>query len=119
MAVDGELTLSPIASLFWNVQERRLRAGWRVLVFLVMTFVVAAEMASCGPAAPPQRHRDPRAGRVRGGSVTHGSCRLTGVGRPNRSSRRGGACSARLVRLSAVDEHRPGAGIEGRGQVRR
>ena len=42
MAVDGELTLSPIASLFWNVQERRLRAGWRVLVFLVMTVVVAA-----------------------------------------------------------------------------
>ena len=42
MAVDGELTLSPIASLFWNVQERRLRAGWRVLIFLVMTIVVAA-----------------------------------------------------------------------------
>jgi uncharacterized protein len=40
--VDGELTLSPIASLFWNVQEGRLRAGWRVVVFLVMTFVVAA-----------------------------------------------------------------------------
>ena len=38
----GELTLSPIASLFWNVQERRLRTGWRVLVFLVMTLVVAA-----------------------------------------------------------------------------
>src|SRR5215212_4328167 len=76
-------------------------------------------MASCGPAAPPQRHRDLRAGRVRGGSVTHGSCRLTGVGRPNRSSRRGGACSGRLVRLSAVDEHRPGAGLEGRGHVRR
>ncbi len=41
-AVDGELTLSPIASLFWNVQERRLRAGWRVLIVLVMTLVVAA-----------------------------------------------------------------------------
>jgi hypothetical protein len=41
-AVDGELTLSPIASLFWNVQERRLRAGWRVVVFLVVTLVVAA-----------------------------------------------------------------------------
>jgi hypothetical protein len=40
--VDGELTLSPIASLFWNVQERRLRAGWRVVVFLVVTLVVAA-----------------------------------------------------------------------------
>jgi len=41
-AVDGELTLSAIARLFWNVQERRLRAGWRVLIFLVMTLVVAA-----------------------------------------------------------------------------
>src|SRR5215207_11042312 len=41
-AVDGELTLSPIASLFWNVQERRLRAGWRLLVFLVILLVVAA-----------------------------------------------------------------------------
>ena len=41
-AVDGELTLSPIASLFWNVRERRLRVGWRMLVFLVMTLVVAA-----------------------------------------------------------------------------
>ena len=40
--MDGELTLSPIASLFWNVQERRLRAGWRVLIVLVMTLVVAA-----------------------------------------------------------------------------
>jgi hypothetical protein len=55
--VDGELTLSPIASLFWNVQERRLRAGWRVLVFLVMTFVVAAVdglvRAGCAAATAP------------------------------------------------------------------
>jgi hypothetical protein len=40
--VDGELTLSPIANLFWNARERRLRAGWRLLVFLVMLLVVAA-----------------------------------------------------------------------------
>jgi hypothetical protein len=57
MAVDGELTLNPIASLFWNVQERRLRAGWRVLVFLVMTFVVAAVdglvRAGCAAATAP------------------------------------------------------------------
>jgi membrane protease YdiL (CAAX protease family) len=37
-----ELTLCPIASLFWNARERRLRAGWRLLVFLGMTLVVAA-----------------------------------------------------------------------------
>ena len=42
IAVDGELTLSRIANLFWNARERRLRAGWRVLVFLVMLLVVAA-----------------------------------------------------------------------------
>src|SRR5215213_11933442 len=35
-------TLSPIANLFWNARERRLRAGWRVLVFLVIVFLVAA-----------------------------------------------------------------------------
>ena len=40
--MDGELTVSPIANLFWNARERRLRAGWRVLVFLVMLLVVAA-----------------------------------------------------------------------------
>ena len=34
--------MSPIANLFWNARERRLRAGWRVLVFLVMLLVVAA-----------------------------------------------------------------------------
>jgi CAAX protease family protein len=34
--------LSPIANLFWNAQERRLRAGWRLIVFLVMLLVVAA-----------------------------------------------------------------------------
>ena len=34
--------MSPIANLFWNAPERRLRAGWRVLVFLVMLLVVAA-----------------------------------------------------------------------------
>jgi uncharacterized protein len=34
--------LSPIANLFWNALERRLRAGWRLLVFLVIVFVVAA-----------------------------------------------------------------------------
>jgi hypothetical protein len=34
--------LSPIANLFWKAGERRLRAGWRVLVFLVMLLVVAA-----------------------------------------------------------------------------
>jgi hypothetical protein len=33
--------LSPIANLFWNAEERRLRAGWRLLVFLVMLLVVA------------------------------------------------------------------------------
>jgi hypothetical protein len=26
--------LSPIANLFWNARERRVRAGWRLLVFL-------------------------------------------------------------------------------------
>jgi len=40
-ALDGELTLSPIANLFWNAPERRLRAGWRLIVFLVMLLVVA------------------------------------------------------------------------------
>ena len=34
--------MSPIANLFWNARERRLRAGWRLLVFLVILFVVAA-----------------------------------------------------------------------------
>ena len=34
--------MSPLANLFWNARERRLRAGWRVLVFLVMVLVVAA-----------------------------------------------------------------------------
>ena len=33
--------MSPIANLFWNARERRLRAGWRLLVFLVMLLVVA------------------------------------------------------------------------------
>jgi CAAX protease family protein len=33
--------VSPIAGLFWNARERRLRAGWRLLVFLVMLLVVA------------------------------------------------------------------------------
>jgi hypothetical protein len=37
-----EFTLSPIANLFWNARERRPRAGWRLLVFLVMLLVVAA-----------------------------------------------------------------------------
>jgi membrane protease YdiL (CAAX protease family) len=41
-AVDGEFTLSPIGNLFWNAPERRLRAGCRLLVFLVMLLVVAA-----------------------------------------------------------------------------
>jgi hypothetical protein len=50
MAVDGELTLSPIASLFWNAPERRLRAGWRVLVFLGMTLVVADGRVRAGLA---------------------------------------------------------------------
>jgi hypothetical protein len=35
-------TLSPIANLFWNARERRLRAGWRLLVFLAIVFLVAA-----------------------------------------------------------------------------
>ena len=35
-------TLSPIANLFWNARERRLRAGWRVVIFLVIMFVLAA-----------------------------------------------------------------------------
>jgi len=34
--------LSPIANLFRNARERRLRAGWRLIVFLVMLFMVAA-----------------------------------------------------------------------------
>ena len=38
----GRLTLSPIANLFWNARERRLRAGWRLLVFLVIVFLAAA-----------------------------------------------------------------------------
>ena len=42
IVVDGELTLSPIANLFWNARERRLRAGWRLIVFLVIVFLVAA-----------------------------------------------------------------------------
>ena len=39
--MDGELTLGPITNLFWNARERRLRAGCRLLVFLVMLLVVA------------------------------------------------------------------------------
>ena len=38
----GRLTLSPIANLFWNARERRFRAGWRLLVFLGIVFLVAA-----------------------------------------------------------------------------
>ena len=34
--------MSPITNLFWNARERRLRAGWRLLVFLVIVFLVAA-----------------------------------------------------------------------------
>ncbi|HJQ89414.1 MAG TPA: hypothetical protein VJ820_18375 [Propionibacteriaceae bacterium] len=34
--------MSPIADLFWNGRERRLRAGWRLLIFLVILLVVAA-----------------------------------------------------------------------------
>jgi uncharacterized protein len=34
--------LSPVANLFWNARERRLRAGWRVLTFLVLTLVLGA-----------------------------------------------------------------------------
>ena len=30
------------ANLFWNARERRLRTGWRLLVFLVIVFLVAA-----------------------------------------------------------------------------
>jgi uncharacterized protein len=33
--------LSPIANLFWNAPERRLRAGWRLSVFFVVLLVVA------------------------------------------------------------------------------
>jgi uncharacterized protein len=40
--VDEESTVSAIANLFWNARDGRLRAGWRVLIFLVMVFVVAA-----------------------------------------------------------------------------
>ena len=40
-AVDRELSLSPIANLFWNARERRLRAGWRLLVLQVIVLVVA------------------------------------------------------------------------------
>jgi hypothetical protein len=40
--VTGSLTVSPILNLFWNAPERRLRAGWRLIVFLVMLLVVAA-----------------------------------------------------------------------------
>jgi hypothetical protein len=47
--VDGELGLSPIANLFWNARERRLRAGWRLLVFLVIVFLVAAVDGSVWP----------------------------------------------------------------------
>jgi uncharacterized protein len=33
--------MSAVASPFWNARERRLRAGWRLLIFLVMVFAVA------------------------------------------------------------------------------
>jgi membrane protease YdiL (CAAX protease family) len=36
-----ELSLSPIANLFWNAPEHRLRARWRLLVFFVVLLVVA------------------------------------------------------------------------------
>ena len=39
--MDRELSLSPIANLFWNARERRLRAGWRLLVLQVIVLVVA------------------------------------------------------------------------------
>jgi uncharacterized protein len=41
-AVDEESTVSAIANLFWNAGERRLRAGCRLLIFLVMLLVAAA-----------------------------------------------------------------------------
>jgi membrane protease YdiL (CAAX protease family) len=34
--------VSAIVNLFWNEREGRLRAGWRVLIFLAIVFVVAA-----------------------------------------------------------------------------
>ena len=37
-----EFTLSPIVNLFWNAREHRLRAGWRLIVFLVLLLVVSA-----------------------------------------------------------------------------
>ena len=47
--MDGELTVSPIANLFWNARERHVRAGWRLLVFLVIVFLVAAVEGRVGP----------------------------------------------------------------------
>jgi CAAX protease family protein len=40
--VDEENTMSAITILFWNARDGRLRAGWRLLIFLVMLLVVAA-----------------------------------------------------------------------------
>ena len=56
-AVDRELSLSPIANLFWNARERRLRAGWRLLVLLVIVLVVAAVdgRVQAGLAGAPPR----------------------------------------------------------------
>jgi len=41
-AAEEESTVSAIARLFWNAPERRLRGGWRVLIFMVMLLVAAA-----------------------------------------------------------------------------
>jgi len=49
--------LEPNRKFVLECAERRLRAGWRVLVFLVMTFVVAAVdglvRAGCAAATAP------------------------------------------------------------------
>jgi CAAX protease family protein len=37
-----EPILSPVANLFWNAPEYRLRVGWRLLVFLAILLLVAA-----------------------------------------------------------------------------
>ena len=34
--------MSAVANPFWNAREGRLRAGWRLLIFLVMLLLVAA-----------------------------------------------------------------------------
>jgi membrane protease YdiL (CAAX protease family) len=41
--------MATITNLFWNTEEARLRAGWRVVVFLIASFVVGEALLGLRP----------------------------------------------------------------------